>query len=69
MQGSIGPRHVLPRSTGDVVSQMNSFVSYMEDLKSSKDKDLEPHKGKLRELAKRLSELAGEEGGNKKESG
>jgi DNA-binding PadR family transcriptional regulator len=63
MRGPFGPPFARPRSTGDVVSQMHSFVSYMEDVKTSQADELEPHRGRLRELAKRLSELAeGDEG-------
>lgn len=60
MQGFFGPRRGTPQPIGDVVNQMHSFVSYMEDVKSSQIKDIEPHRSKLRELAERLSELARE---------
>jgi len=59
-QNSFGPPFHRPRTTGDMVSQMHSFVSYMEDVKTSQEKELEPHKNRLRELAKRLSDLVGE---------
>jgi DNA-binding PadR family transcriptional regulator len=49
-----------PRTTSDMVTQMNSFVSYMEDLKGTGSEDLEPHKVALKELAKRISELVGD---------
>jgi DNA-binding PadR family transcriptional regulator len=62
LSASFGPRFRGPRTTDDVVSEMQGFVSYMEDLKGSGQEALEPHRAKLRELARRLSELsAGEE--------
>lgn len=61
MQGSLGPRFRRPQTTGDAVSQMHSFVSYMEDVNSSQSKELEPHKSRLREIGRRLLDLAGEE--------
>ncbi len=50
-----------PRTTGDMLSQMHGFVSYMEEVKGSGSKQLEPHRSKLRDLAKRLADLAGED--------
>jgi DNA-binding PadR family transcriptional regulator len=61
-EGSFAPRPRWPQTTDDMVTQMQSFVSYMEDVKRSKSGELEPHRSKLRSLAKRLSDLAGEEG-------
>lgn len=61
LQGYFGPRSHRPQTTGDLVGQMHSFVSYMEDLKSSQSNELEPHKSRLRDFAKRLSDLAGDE--------
>lgn len=55
------PRPHWPRDTGDMVDQMHSFVSYMEDVKTTQKGELKPHQSRLRELAKRLSDLAGEE--------
>jgi DNA-binding PadR family transcriptional regulator len=55
--GMWNPRPHWPRNTGDMVTQMNSFVSYMEDLKGSNSEELRPHAGELRELAKRISSL------------
>jgi len=46
-----------PRTSGDMVTQMNSFVSYMEDLKGTEPEELKPHTGALRELSKRISAL------------
>ena len=59
--GSFGPRPQWPRTTDDMVSQMQGFVSYMEDVKSSDAAGLEPHKSRLREIAKRIGDLVGEE--------
>ena len=49
------------QTVDEMIGQMNSFVSYMEDA-STTDKDaLSAHLTSLKGLAKRLSKLAGEE--------
>ena len=63
--GFFGSHHRRPRTVEDMVSQMNSFVSYMEDAKATGREDLQPHLAKLRGLAKRISDFAGEEDGEK----
>ena len=60
-QVPFGPHAHGPPSMNDLVSRLNSSVSYLEDAKSSKREDLEPHMGELRALAKRLSDLSVEE--------
>ncbi len=62
---SFGPRARGPQTVGDMVTEMHSFVSYMEDVSNSGKESLEPHKGKLRVLAKRLAELVGEDDASK----
>jgi len=59
--GSFGPRPPWPRNTDDMVSQMQGFVSYMEDVKSSDSAGLQAQKGRLREIAKRIGDLVGED--------
>ena len=62
--GVFGPVHRVPRrprTVNDMVDQMHSFVSYMEDVKSSNGTSLDPHMGRLRGLAKRIAELTGED--------
>lgn len=56
-----------PRNSEDMITQMNSFVSYMEDLKGSAPEDLELHMDALKDLSKRISALAAkpEEDGSK----
>jgi len=61
MNASFGPRFRQPQTTGDMVNEMHGFVSYMEDVKGTERDDLEQHLGKLRSLARRLAELAGED--------
>jgi len=61
-EGFFGSHHRRPRTMDDMVSEMDGYVSYMEDTKGSGKESLEPHKYKLKSLAKRLAELAGEEG-------
>lgn len=57
-EGFLGPRHQSPRTTGDMLNRMQSFVSYMEDTKSSGKESLKDHQNTLNELAKRISNLA-----------
>lgn len=63
--GSSGSRPTWPRDAGDMIGQMNSFVSYMEDLKGSGSPEVDSHAGALRELQRRLSKLLGDEGSQK----
>ncbi len=58
---TFGPRHRRPRTVEEVVDEMHSFVAYMEDVKGTQGGALEPHMDRLRRLAERLSDLAGEE--------
>ena len=59
LEVSFGRRFGRPQTVGDMVTEMHGFVSYLEDLNSSKNKELGPHVDKLKALARRLSELAG----------
>ena len=59
LEVSFGPRFRRPQTVDEMVTEMGSFVSYMEDVKGTSAKELEPHVNKLRELARRLSDLAG----------
>jgi len=60
LNASFGPRSRVPQTADDMVNEMQRFVSYMEELRGSKDEELQPHIAKLRELAKRLSKLSGD---------
>lgn len=60
-EGFTGPRVRRPRTTEDVLGQMHSFVSFMEDTKASGKETLKPHHSKLNDLAKRISDLTKEE--------
>ena len=59
LEVSFGPRFRRPQTVDEMVTEMGGFVSYMEDVKGTSTKELEPHVDKLRELARRLSDLAG----------
>jgi len=65
LSASFGPPFRPPQTTDDMVSEMQAFVSYMEEIKGTGRDDLSHHLDRLRELAKRLSALAGDrtEGG------
>jgi DNA-binding PadR family transcriptional regulator len=58
---SFGPRFRRPRTTDEIVTEMEGFVSYIEDLDKARNQELKPHLEKLKGLAHRLSHLAGEE--------
>lgn len=45
----------------EMVGQMNSLVSYMEDVKSGEKEDLNPHDETLRSLSRRLADLAADD--------
>ncbi len=60
LEVSFGPRFRRPQTVDDMVTEMSSFISYMEDVKGSSAKELEPHMSKLKGLAKRLSSLTDE---------
>ena len=49
-----------PRSVEGIVSEMSSYVSYLEDLAQAKDPKLVQTTKQIRELADRLSKLGSE---------
>lgn len=63
---AFGPhrREHRPQSTTDMLGQMDSMVSYMEDLKGTTPEELKPHAETLKGLSKRISDLAGEPNGD-----
>lgn len=46
-----------PQTVEDMMAQLQSYVSYLEDLNVS-GRDLAPHSEELKEIAKRLADLA-----------
>jgi DNA-binding PadR family transcriptional regulator len=58
---TFGPSFRKPHSVDDMLSEMNSFVSNMEDLKSTRRENLEPHGDKMKSLARRLLDLVRDE--------
>jgi DNA-binding PadR family transcriptional regulator len=60
LEVSFGSRFGRPQTLEDMVNEMNGFVSYMEDLGSSKRDEIGPYLDRLRTLSKRISEIAGE---------
>ena len=60
MEGFAGRHRRPPQSVDDVVAQMQGFVSYLEDSKGAGGKSLGDNLGKLKELSKRLADLAEE---------
>jgi DNA-binding PadR family transcriptional regulator len=57
VNASFGPTFRRPRTPADVLGEMQSYVSFMEDLRRSGDKELAKHADEIRELARRLSDL------------
>jgi DNA-binding PadR family transcriptional regulator len=57
LESSFGPRFRRPQTTDDVMHEIGGFVSYLEDLSKSGGSELQPHRDKIRELSKRLSDL------------
>jgi hypothetical protein len=50
-------RSNFPRTIEDVLNEMNSFVSYFEDLAKSDASKLSPHLEKIKEFQSRLSKI------------
>lgn len=57
LEVSFGPRFRRPQTLEDMLNEINGFVSYMEDLRSTGKQELKPHLTKIEGLAKRLLEL------------
>ena len=57
----LGPRSRRAPTMDEMMGQMNSYVSYMEDAKASNQEDMKPHTAALQSLAMRLSKLTAEE--------
>ncbi len=52
-------RQVGPRSIEQVIEELSSYTSYLEDLARSKDARLLEKAEQIRELGKRLTEIGG----------
>jgi DNA-binding PadR family transcriptional regulator len=59
---SFGPGFRRPHTAHEVISEMQSYVSFMEDLKNSRSKDWDQHRGEVKKVAERLSALVEKEG-------
>ena len=49
-----------PRSVEDILAEIGSYLSYMEDLKTSDAEKIKPFSDKLKELSERLKKIAGQ---------
>lgn len=47
-----------PRTAGEVLDAMSTWITYLEDIKKTRPSELEAQKQRIRELAERLSRLA-----------
>ncbi len=61
LEVSFGTKFRKPQSVDEMMNEMHGFVSYFEDLSSSGKPGLEPHRDRIRGLAKRLSDLVRKE--------
>ena len=61
LEFSFGPRFGRPQTPSDLVSHVKSLVSQMEDANRGMEKSQEDLRGELKNLAKRLTRLAGED--------
>ena len=55
---SFGPAFRSPRSSEEMAAELQSLVSFAEDLARTRPDELSPQKERLRDLARRLDELA-----------
>lgn len=62
LEVSFGTITRTPRTGADAIEEIQSLVSFVEDLAKTKQNGLQAQKEKLRDLARRLGELAGEAG-------
>ena len=60
LEVSFGPRFRRPRTSAEVVDEIGSLVSYMEDLSSSDKAGFEGQKERIRVLGRKLRELVGD---------
>jgi DNA-binding PadR family transcriptional regulator len=63
LEWPFGPSSGRPGSVEELVNEVSGFVSLMEDLARGDRGKIEPYLPRLRELAERLSSLAGEKRG------
>ena len=59
LEASFGAMSHAPRTSAEVVAEIESLVSFAEDLNMTEPQKMEPLKEKLKALGKRLDELAG----------
>lgn len=58
MEWSFGPSYRKPRNVQGMLSELNGFASYIEELSESDPKEVEPYLGQIGKLAERLASLA-----------
>lgn len=58
MQGSLGPSRPRPQTVDEMVDQLQAFLSHMEDAKKTGKADFGPRGAYLKDLARRLADLA-----------
>jgi DNA-binding PadR family transcriptional regulator len=58
MEWSFGPGFRRPRTTDDMINELNGFVMYLEDLQKTDPSRAKSLKQKAKELSDRLAKLA-----------
>ena len=58
VEWSFGPGFRRPRTSEDMMAEIDGFVSYLEDLKRADPEKAAPYVRKARELSERLSRIA-----------
>jgi DNA-binding PadR family transcriptional regulator len=59
LEVSFGSRFRSPRTYEEAIRELQNLVSYAEDLARAKPEDVSQQRDKLKNLAKRLNDLAG----------
>ncbi len=57
LEVSFGSRFRSPRTSEELIRELQSLVSYAEDLARTKPDEIRAHESKLRELARRIDKL------------
>lgn len=58
MEWSFGPSYRRPRTLKNTISEISGFASYVEEMKKTDPKKLEPYLNQIEKIADRLSSVA-----------
>ncbi len=57
MEWSFGPPKTKPQTVEEMLDEISSYISYFEELNSSDQSKIAPHKDGLKDVAERLNRL------------